>query len=162
MTAIGQWTHLSITLQQHALQTNLYFASVQFSHQDNYQLDTRIEYRSYFWETPSKHYYRPYRFLSANKLIVKAPLQTLPPDLPPCTAKEMSEGEGVWMAKAEYQRTYPLDFYGMFGVAQEDHAVNNRLFVPNNCQPQYISLGQAAQCLEGKTVHIWGDNNVRR
>ncbi|KAI9495172.1 hypothetical protein BDB00DRAFT_255702 [Zychaea mexicana] len=171
MTAVGQWTHLSITLQQHSRQTNIYFAPVQFTHQDNYQLDTRIEYRSYFWETPTKHYYRPYRFLSSNKLIVKALLQTVPPELPPCTAAEMAgghsqggvgDGGGAWMAKAEYQRTYPLDFYGMFGVAQEDHAVNNRLYVPNNCRPQYVSLGQAAQCLEGKTVHVWADNNVRR
>ncbi|KAI9248528.1 hypothetical protein BDA99DRAFT_564762 [Phascolomyces articulosus] len=162
MTAVGQWTHLSITLQQHPRQTNVYFASVPFTHQDNYQLDTRIEYRSYFWETPTKHYYRPYRFLSSNKLIVKAPLQTLPPELPACTAQQMSGGEGAWMAKAEYQRMYPLDFYGMFGVSQEDHAVNNRLFVPNHCRPQYISLGQAAQCLEGKTVHVWADNNIRR
>ncbi|KAI9495452.1 hypothetical protein BDB00DRAFT_813400 [Zychaea mexicana] len=133
MTAVGQWTHLSITLQQtFTPNEHFYSAPVQFTHQDNYQLDTRIEYRSYFWETPTKHYDRPYRFLSSNKLIVKASLQTVPPELPPCTAAEMAgghrqggvgDGGGAWMAKAEYQRTYPLDFYGMFGVAQEDHAV---------------------------------------
>ncbi|KAI8147629.1 hypothetical protein BJV82DRAFT_353720 [Fennellomyces sp. T-0311] len=161
MTAVGQWTQVPITLQQHPKQTNVYFASVRLNHEDLYRLDTRIEYRSYFWETPTKHYYRPFRFLSSNKLIVKALLTQKTPELPACEPTAMGK-EGVWMAKAEYQRTYPLDFYGMFGVAQEDHAVNNRLYVPNGCRPQYISTGQAAQCLEGKVVHVWADNNLRR
>lgn len=135
---------------------------MQFAHEDVYQLEARTEYRSYFWEIPILHDYRPYSFLSDNKLVVRANSEQPRPTLPACDATIPGHNEGAWMAKSEYQRVYPLDFYGMFGAAQEDHAENNQLFVPNLCRPQYISLGQAAQCLNGKTVHVWADNNVKR
>ncbi|CAO3618838.1 unnamed protein product [Cunninghamella echinulata] len=70
--------------------------------------------------------------------------------------------DGVWMDKAVFQSQYPLDFYGMFGPIQEDHAQFGRLFVPDHCRMEYISFGQATQCLMDKVVHVWGDGNIRR
>ncbi|ORY98448.1 hypothetical protein BCR43DRAFT_561948 [Syncephalastrum racemosum] len=163
MTAIGRWNKLSIELKQHARQTNVYYAPVTFMHADIYYLESRTEYRSYFWETPALHYYRPYRFLSQNKLAVRKKQTDDPePLLPLCDFRNSQHTTGSWMRKTEYQRTYPLDFFGMFGIDQEDHAEDNRLFVPDHCRPQYISIGQAAQCLLDKTVHVYADANVRR
>ena len=162
MTAIGRWNKRTVKLQQHRMQTNVYYAAVQFMHQDIYQLDTRIEYRSYFWEAPSHHAYRPFRFQSKNSLIIKVSDEKKSMALPPCNYKNPLHHDGVWMSKDQYQRNYPLDFYGMFGMAQEDHAQDDYFFIPDHCQPQYISLGQATQCLQGQTIHVWADNNVRR
>ncbi|CAO3589818.1 unnamed protein product [Absidia cylindrospora] len=66
------------------------------------------------------------------------------------------------MNKTTFQSIYPLDFYGMFGAVQEDHAESERLFVPDHCRMEYISYGQATQCLKDKVVHVWADGNMRR
>ncbi|KAI8376492.1 uncharacterized protein BYT42DRAFT_574806 [Radiomyces spectabilis] len=161
-TATSNSTKVPIAMQQHAKQTNAYFASVQFTHAGIYHLETVIEYRSYFWERPVLHQYQPIRFVSANKLIVGPPSKPRQSALPLCDLRNSSHMEGMWMDKTYYQTRYPFDFYGMFGDAQEDHAQNGRLFVPTHCRMEYISTSQAVQCLENKVVHVWDDGNIRR
>ncbi|KAG2223820.1 hypothetical protein INT45_001954 [Circinella minor] len=163
--AIGDSVKIPITLEQHAKHSNVYYSSVFFTHPDTYTLKSTTEYRSYFWETPIYHPYRPFTYYSHNNLIVNTlPLQTIvdnnkKPPQPSCNGNILS---GSWVNKTAYQQLHPLDFYGMFGEAQEDHAADDRLFVPDQCRMDYISTSQAIQCLEGKTFHIWGDNNMKR
>lgn len=158
MTAHGNTgTRLSIQLEQHPHQSNAYFAPVQFSYAGTYTLESMCEYRSYFWETPIYHVYRPYTFTSENKLLVKSGSREL---LKECDS--LQEVKGAWVNKTDYQSANPLDYYGSFAEAQEDHAENQRFFVPDNCRMPLISVGQAAQCLDQQTVHVWGDANVRR
>ncbi|KAG0180609.1 hypothetical protein DFQ28_004945 [Apophysomyces sp. BC1034] len=157
MTALGTTTKVPIRLQQHPRQSNAYFASVQFSHAGTYVLQSLNEYRSYFWESPIFHSYRPHRFMSENKLLVKPGSRIA---LDECSARQ--EVKGSWINKTDYQEAYPLDYYGMFAEAQEDHVENNRFFVPDGCRMPLISIGQAAQCLDQRTIHVWGDANVRR
>ncbi|KAI9271523.1 hypothetical protein BDA99DRAFT_298193 [Phascolomyces articulosus] len=148
---------------------NVYYSSVYFKHPDVYQLKSTTEYRSYFWETPIYHPYRPYTYYSHNQLIVNTNRgidnnenqQQKPSSQPSCHTNSVMRS-GSWVNKTEYQQLYPLDFYGMFGEAQEDHAADDRLFVPDQCRLDYISTSQAIQCLEGKTFHVWGDNNMKR
>ncbi|KAI8086761.1 uncharacterized protein BX664DRAFT_336693 [Halteromyces radiatus] len=157
--AIGNTTVIPIELQQHHQQPNAYFASVYFAQADTYVLKGRIEYRSYFWEQPIYHSYRPITFTSVNKAMVKS-LYKL--HQPACNARNPDHWQGVWMNKTTFQSVYPLDFYGMFGPVQEDHAEFDRLFVPDHCRMEYISYGQASQCLQEKVIHVWADGNLRR
>ncbi|KAI9312719.1 hypothetical protein BX666DRAFT_2031025 [Dichotomocladium elegans] len=165
VTAHGTTNQFLIEVEQHQKHTNIYFAAVRFNHADVYTLQTRIEYRSYFWELPASHHYRPYLFISTNKLIISsnaAAEAASTNGLPRCDPLNPDHQRGVWMNKTVYQQLHPLGIYGLFGDAQEDHAVDHRLFVPDGCRPEYIGIGQAAQCLDRKTVHVWADNNVRR
>ncbi|KAI9498165.1 hypothetical protein BDB00DRAFT_867816 [Zychaea mexicana] len=158
--AVGDMVKVPITLEQHDKHSNVYYSSVYFAHPDVYQLESTTEYRSYFWETPIYHPYRPFHYTSHNSLIVNA-AAGIDKSLKPSCNGYISTGSS-WINKTEYQRLHPLDFYGMFGDAQEDHVVDDRLFVPDQCRMDYISTSQAIQCLEGKTFHVWGDNNMKR
>ncbi|KAI8993605.1 hypothetical protein BDB01DRAFT_335453 [Pilobolus umbonatus] len=62
--------HLSIILQEHHQYSNMYYASVKFVYHGIYSLETSTEYRSYFWEHPIFHAYRPNRYTSYNTAIV--------------------------------------------------------------------------------------------
>ncbi|KAI8139582.1 hypothetical protein BJV82DRAFT_672553 [Fennellomyces sp. T-0311] len=158
--AVGDMIKVPITLEQHERQGNIYYSSVHFTHADVYVLKSTTQYRSYFWETPIYHPYRPFGYTSHNSLVVNEVSGTIEkPPLPSCNGHIST---GSWINKTEYQRLRPLDFYDMFGDAQEDHAADDLLFVPDQCRMDYISTSQAIQCLEGKTIHIWGDNNIKR
>ncbi|CAO3594087.1 unnamed protein product [Absidia cylindrospora] len=157
--AIGNSTIIPFELQQHRRYNNAYFAFVHFSQADTYHLKGRVEYRSYFWEQPIYHSYRPTTFKSVNMAMIK-PLYKL--NQPACDARIANHWQGTWMNKTTFQFVYPLDFYGMFGPIQEDHAEFDRLFVPDHCRMEYISYGQATQCLENKVIHAWANGNLRR
>ncbi|KAI8064489.1 hypothetical protein BC940DRAFT_94337 [Gongronella butleri] len=159
LQAVGNTTIISIELQQHRRQPNAYFASVHFAQADQYILRGSVEFRSYFWEQPIYHWYKPVAFNSVNMAMVKS-LYKLPQDA--CDARNPDHWQGAWMNKTTFQTAYPLDFYGMFGPIQEDHAEFDRLFVPDNCRFDYISYGQAAQCLRDQVIHVWDDGNIRR
>ncbi|KAI8365425.1 hypothetical protein EDC96DRAFT_509682 [Choanephora cucurbitarum] len=62
---------IPIVLQQHDQQTNGYFASVEMAYVGQFELETSVEYRSYFWEYPNFHKYLPNRFTSENRLNVR-------------------------------------------------------------------------------------------
>ncbi|KAI9022775.1 hypothetical protein CLU79DRAFT_144180 [Phycomyces nitens] len=160
LNALGQNTTIPIYLKQDPKHSNVYLASVRFTHTDIYTLDGITEHRSYFWEDPTHHSYQPDTFRSTN--VVKVQPRDTQPVLPACDMKKVENMEGSWMNKAAFQYTYPLDFYGMFGPLQEDHADNGYLYVPDKCRMEYIGVGQAAACFQDKTVHVWGDGNLRR
>ncbi|ORY94425.1 hypothetical protein BCR43DRAFT_516104 [Syncephalastrum racemosum] len=161
--AVAESVKFPITLEQHYRHTNVYYASVRFTHQGDYLLDTTTEYRSYFWEDPIYHPFRPFQYSSKNFLSVVPSQNESLPILVPCDATHLQQQVSrSWVTKPKYRELYPLDFYGMFGAAQEDHAVDDQLYMYDQCRLEYISGSQAAQCLHGKTIHVWGDNHIKR
>ncbi|KAL0077931.1 hypothetical protein J3Q64DRAFT_1766968 [Phycomyces blakesleeanus] len=160
LNAVGYNITIPIYLKQDPKHANVYIASVRFTHADIYTLDGITEYRSYFWEEPTHHSYQPESFKSDN--VIKVLSQEVQPILPACDMRKPENIEGSWMNKAAFQHTYPLDFYGMFGPLQEDHANDGYLYVPDKCRMEYIGVGQAAACFQDKIVHVWGDGNLRR
>lgn len=145
-------------MQAHKTQTNAYFAPVKFTQADTYKLDAVDEYRSYFWEAPILHNYKPYRFQSQNYLIV-AESETLT-TLPIC--QNDTDIHGTWVNATVLKNSNGKSMYAMFENSQKDFIHNGKVFVPDNCQLEFKSTGQAAVCLGTKTVHIWADNNLRR
>ncbi|CAO0790270.1 unnamed protein product [Mucor circinelloides] len=156
--ATGNSTKITIELQAHKTQTNAYFAPVRFTHADTYKLDAIDEYRSYFWEAPILHSYRPYRFQSQNYLIV-AESET-PTTLPTCQSD--SDLRGNWVNATVFKNSNSRSIYTMFENNQKEFLHTGKVFVPDTCQLEFKSTGQAAACLGTKTVHVWADNNLRR
>jgi hypothetical protein len=148
-------------LQQHPEQTNAYFASVQFRHQDTFELSVTEEYRSYFWETPITHAYHPFVFESENKLVVKENKQL--PELPLCQLNDTNlDLSGAWVDPTIYGLNHRESLNTMFETTHNDLSENNKVFVPNQCLLEFKSNGYGSRCLGTKTIHVWGDNNLRR
>ncbi|KAI8881273.1 hypothetical protein K501DRAFT_253451 [Backusella circina FSU 941] len=160
MFANGESTKINIRLEQHQRQTNAYFAAVKFTQPDTYRLRATNEYRSYFWESPIYHSYRPSHFRSQNKLIVKEK-KTPKPVLPPCSFGNMSV-TGSWRNAQLFEKSNPAEYYNMFENTQGEFIENERVFVPDQCHLEYKSNGQGVQCLGKKTIHVWGDANIAR
>lgn len=162
MFANGQYTKQTIQLSQHKTQSNAYFAPVRFYHKDTIQLQVIDEYRSYFWEKPILHTYQPYHFTSQNNLTVTNNLnsQTSPSSLPICQLNDTkADLFGTWVDSSNIRQA---SLYNMYGNSDKDVTENGKIFVPNSCQLQHTTEGQGLRCLNKKTVHIWGDNNLRR
>lgn len=164
MFAIGEESaKLTIQLQQHQTQQNAYFAATQFQQADTYSLDAINEYRSYFWESPVLHSYQPHPFKSQNKLIVRPTIKK--PKSPVCDLTNNRTNtmlKGSWVDIDAYGEGNRLDLYTAYEGTEASFAVNNKVFVADNCILGYKSNGQGAQCLGKKIVHVFGDNNVRR
>ncbi|KAI8642122.1 hypothetical protein BD408DRAFT_417113 [Parasitella parasitica] len=141
---------IPIVLQQHDKQSNAYFASVKFTQHGVWILDTSVEYRSYFWEQPATHQYRPNRFLSRNSLTVyKKPSEKSGIEdssvvcnfIEPFTLKD-----SVWIEKGYTQELQNLKF-----------EVGNYIFNPS-CQ---FDIDET--CFQSKlTIHMWGDHHLKR
>lgn len=139
----------------------MYFAPVQFRHQDTYELSVVEEYRSYFWETPISHVYHPTAFVSENKLIVKENPQLQ--ELPICQMNSTDlDLSGAWVDPSIYAQTHRNSLYTMFESTHHNLAENGKVFIPNSCLLEFKSNGFGARCLNAKNVHVWGDNNLRR
>lgn len=154
---------VTIQLQQHQQQQNAYFAATQFQQADTYKLDAINEYRSYFWESPILHSYQPHSFESQNKLIVRPTIKKQ--KIPVCDLTNNSTNtmlKGSWVDKSVYELDNGIELYKAYESTETTYAVNNKVFVADNCVLEYKSSGQGAQCLGKKIVHVFGDNNVRR
>ncbi|KAI9483176.1 MAG: hypothetical protein EXX96DRAFT_557156, partial [Benjaminiella poitrasii] len=158
--AKGQNTTLTITeLEQHPTQPNAYFAPVRFSHPDVYQLHGLNEYRSYFWESPILHTYRPFQFISENKLIVQQ--REKPQLLPECNTTSI---RGAWVDSTVFSQKHTSIFYSMFENSESEFMdqEDSKIFVPDECHLTFKSTGYAARCLNKKSIHIWADDNIKR
>jgi hypothetical protein len=163
--AQGDKSKVTVQLEQHAIQPNVYFAPLSLP-PDTYRLKTINEYRSYFWETPIYHKYRPFEYASHNNLTVYKP-QTVAGSklmLPVCDIKNKTAPllQGAWIESSHYEQLEPSNFYRMFENSQDDFMVDDRVFVPEQCRLDYISAGAGARCLGQKKVHVWGDVNIKR
>ncbi|CAO3636156.1 unnamed protein product [Cunninghamella echinulata] len=146
MTAVGKHYTVPITLHQYPKQNNAYYANVYLKHSDDYILKATSEYRSYFYEVPIQHRYQPYSFDSSNLAIIhptssSAALMTLnnndDDSLPTCNIMDQSI-EGSWK-----------------------NETNQYQFIPDHCNLFY-TRHDGLQCLGKKTIHVWGDGNMRR
>ncbi|KAI8636879.1 hypothetical protein BD408DRAFT_425458 [Parasitella parasitica] len=156
--ATGNSTKITIELQAHKTQTNAYFAPVRFTQADTYRLDAIDEYRSYFWEAPILHNYKPYRFQSQNYLIVSK--SEIPTRLPIC--RNDTDIQGIWVNATVFKKSNSRSMYTMFENNENQFVHNGKVFVPDSCQLEFKSEGQAIACLGTRTVHVWADNNLRR
>jgi hypothetical protein len=164
---------LTIELQQHDDSPNAYFSQARFAQADTYRLNAITEYRSYFWETPILHSYQPHAFKSQNKLVVrsKPTIESTPVKyqqrLPLCDLKSnrstLNECKGTWVDKSAFELNgHAQELFTTYENAEKYYSINDKVFVPDNCQLEYKSDGQGAKCLGKKIVHVVGDNNVRR
>jgi hypothetical protein len=162
MFATGaEFAKLSIQLQQHDQQPNAYFAAAKFLQADTYRLKAISEYRAYFWELPIVHAYRPHEFKSQNKLIVRPSVEKK--NVPFCNLKSNTTNlVGTWIDKTAYESNHGQDLFFSYENSENDYSMDNKVFIPNNCKLPFKSSGEGAQCLGKKTVHVLGDNNVRR
>lgn len=94
LTAVNKGGDIKIPIRlgQHPTSTHAYFAQVQFPHHGTYSLETSVEYRSYFWEYPEMHPYRPNRFVSKNQLMVR-PKNTMQL---PCVMGGLLKDTSMW------------------------------------------------------------------
>ncbi|KAI8877558.1 hypothetical protein K501DRAFT_288321 [Backusella circina FSU 941] len=143
---------MTIPLQQHDQQSNVYFASAHFAFDGQYILDTSVEYRSYFWENPMMHHYRPNRFSSRNKL--NAMKRFSQEQLPICTGPSL---QGAWMSKVHLQQRDPLRYYDEYATMFGDMTDSSPVYVPSHCR-----FNHTMDCLESKTIHVWGDKHTKR
>ncbi|CAO3640309.1 unnamed protein product [Cunninghamella blakesleeana] len=144
MTAVGKKYSVSVLLDQYAKQNNAYYANVYLKYSDEYILKTTTEYRSYFWETPILHRYQPFEYDSKNLAIIhptsSASIHVIDDEnenLPSCDVIHHSL-EGIWK-----------------------NETNQFSFTPNNCNLHH-TRHDGLQCLNKKTIHVWGDANMRR
>ncbi|KAF7732591.1 hypothetical protein EC973_003338 [Apophysomyces ossiformis] len=145
-TAVGNSTKISVTLQQHPKQFNAYFAPVYFARADDYRLESTTEYRSYFWEVPIYHLHRPVDFSSQNTLRVTKKF-VKQSTLPRCDKRQLQQLDGSWVGSA----TTTNDLY-------DADVMQNFEFVPDRCHLEEMS----SECFQQKTIHVWGDANMRR
>ncbi|RCH79520.1 hypothetical protein CU098_004498, partial [Rhizopus stolonifer] len=157
MFAEGEHSKRTIQLEQHPEQTNVYMAAVQFNQPDTYTLDTTTEYRHFFWESPIHHAYHPFQYASQNKLVVSPVNMT--EILPLCKHHTLT---GTWVDLDIYAASDAQALYTMYENTENEHSVYNKVFIPDQCRFEYKSSGHAARCLGKQTVHVWGDNNLRR
>ncbi|KAI8340286.1 hypothetical protein BC941DRAFT_500821 [Chlamydoabsidia padenii] len=140
MTAIGNKYTIPITLHQYPKQANAYYANVYFRHSDAYTLKSTTEYRSYFWEVPIQHKYQPFSFDSSNMAIITSSSSLNQQHLPPCDPQQPLEGS--WRNNTDHYQ-----------------------FIPDHCELANTQQGLAVgplDCLQHKTIHVWGDANTRR
>jgi len=148
-------TAIPIRLSQHDKQSNVYYASVKFTQHGVWTLDTSVEYRSYFWEQPGIHHYRPNRFASRNSLTVykkpneksetKEPLVEQPGNVCDLT-QAFALKDSAWIRKENIREMDNVRFEGA-----------NSVFSPS-CQ---LDFDQS--CFQSKlTLHIWGDHHLKR
>lgn len=139
MTAVGTDYSIAVTLEQHAKQNNAYFANVYLRHPDTYELRAVTEYRSFFWETPIHHNYQPYGFVSDNKVVVQPATPANAADTAlhtaACTGNTL---RGSWFNNSDVYE-----------------------FSADRCDLRFTRQ-DALRCLHRKTVHVWGDGNMRR
>ncbi|KAI8388555.1 uncharacterized protein BYT42DRAFT_560494 [Radiomyces spectabilis] len=133
MTAAGNKTRIAVNLQQHAKQTNAYYASVYFANADQYRLEAFTEHRSYFWETPIYHAYRPFPFVSQNRLIVRKAPKGSPVA---CDLAHLEQVQGSWVLSKTGRYDFKTD----------------------QCQMAEMD----PQLLQAKSIHVWGDSNIQR
>ncbi|KAI8338715.1 hypothetical protein BC941DRAFT_423690 [Chlamydoabsidia padenii] len=140
MTATGNNYHIPITLRQYPKQSNAYYANVYLRHGDSYLLKSTTEYRSHFWEVPIHHRYQPFPFDSSNMAIVTPPPSSSfgnqQQPLPACDATQSLTGS--WR-----------------------NDTNIHQFIPDHCEMKYTRQ-DGLRCLRRKTIHVWGDANLRR
>ncbi|CAO0797618.1 unnamed protein product [Mucor circinelloides] len=145
---------IPIRLQQHDKQSNVYYASVKFSQHGVWSLDTSVEYRSYFWEQPGIHHYRPNRFTSRNRLTVyKKPNEksetkdSLVEQYGGCDFTEaFALKDSAWIQKEYAQDLDNVRFEGA-----------NSVFSPS-CQFDF-----ERSCFQSRlSLHIWGDHHLKR
>lgn len=160
MTAKSESTGaaMPIRLIQHDKQSNVYYASVKFAQHGVWTLDTSVEYRSYFWEQPGIHHYRPNRFTSRNSLTVyKKPnekSETNNKDMfveSPPNVCDLTEAfalkDSAWIRKQDVRENG--------GNARFEGA--HSVFVPN-CQFDFDR-----SCFQSRlSLHIWGDHHLKR
>ncbi|KAI8328310.1 hypothetical protein EDC96DRAFT_73111 [Choanephora cucurbitarum] len=156
MFANGQYTKKTIQLNQHTEQSNVYMAAVHFGQPDTYELNASTEYRHFFWETPILHAYHPFQFQSQNKLIVQ-PSERAAKKI--CNATSL---EGTWVDQARLAEYDPYMLHQMYENTEIQHSVVNKVFVPDTCQLNYVSIGKVAECLGRQTVHVWADQHIKR
>ncbi|KAI8889029.1 hypothetical protein K501DRAFT_267244 [Backusella circina FSU 941] len=147
-------TSISVRLQQHAMQSNAYFAAITFPYRDRYKLESSVEYRSYFWEQPMFHHSNKAMMTGSNELIVSR-LSVEQQELKPCK----SDLQGIWMRKIQLQQRDPLRYYSEFRKLFSKKSDTFPVFVPSHCELKHA--GQE-KCLGSKTVHAWGDAHLRR
>ncbi|KAI8369741.1 hypothetical protein BD560DRAFT_397694 [Blakeslea trispora] len=134
-TAVDKSTGIKIPIvfHQHDKQTNSYFASVNMAYAGTFQLETSVEYRSYFWEYPNFHKYLPNRFLSENKLTVRPMDQTMTTEACDLIQSNNALSQSAWKKnRILYQ------------------------FLPRCQLTEQKCLGKF------KTVHYWGDDHLKR
>ncbi|CEP15482.1 hypothetical protein [Parasitella parasitica] len=141
---------IPIVLQQHDKQSNAYFASVKFTQHGVWILDTSVEYRSYFWEQPGTHQYRPNRFISRNSLTVYKKLGEKSGTEDPSTACDFTEPftlqNSVWIKKDYAQDLQHVKFEAA-----------NFIFNPS-CQFDIDKTRFRSKL----TIHMWGDHHLER
>ncbi|ORZ08118.1 hypothetical protein BCR42DRAFT_425266 [Absidia repens] len=139
MTALGKHYSIPITLHQYPKQSNAYYANVYFRNSDTYVLKSITEYRSHFWETPIQHRYQPFSFDSSNKAMVTPhPHDQQPERQRPACGGAYPTLEGSWRNDTtKYE------------------------FIPDHCDMKYTRQ-DGLRCLRRKTIHVYGDQNVRR
>lgn len=145
---------IPITLQQHEKQSNVYFASVKFTQHGIWTLETSVEYRSYFWEQPGIHHYRPNRFTSRNSLTVyknpneRSETQSSFVEQPVVCdfAEPFTLKDSVWIKKDYIQDSEDVKFEGA-----------NSIFNPI-CQFDIDKTSYQSKL----KLHIWGDHHLKR
>ncbi|KAL9550613.1 hypothetical protein MBANPS3_004655 [Mucor bainieri] len=159
MTAKSESTGAAIPIRllQHDKQSNVYYASVKFTQHGTWTLDTSVEYRSYFWEQPGIHHYRPNRFTSRNSLTVyKKPNEKTKVEDPlvgqsgeVCDlAEPFALKDSVWIQSKE-EDTRELGHARFQGASS--------VFSPS-CQFDFDQ-----SCFQSKlTLHVWGDHHLKR
>ncbi|KAI9315586.1 hypothetical protein BX666DRAFT_1957204 [Dichotomocladium elegans] len=160
--AVGGSVKIPINLQQHPKQSNIYFSPVRFTHPDTYRLESTTEYRSYFWESPLSHPHRPFHYSSHNTLTVthESSSEKQRPALGFCD--DDSAVTGSWVNQTEFRRAFPRAAYDRFEDTQSDYSVDQRVYVPDTCRLRSLSPVQVTECLDLKTIHVWGDDQIKR
>ncbi|KAI9031021.1 hypothetical protein CLU79DRAFT_732548 [Phycomyces nitens] len=153
MKAVGRQSKLEISLQQSPQRTNVYFASITLSYPDTFYLQSVTEYRSYFWETPIYHAYRPFSFRSINRLKV-TPTESEKSALSPCDARRPEHLQGSWQANIRLDSIQS-------STANISSPKDNYTFVPDLCHRPFRHR-PANECPKFQAIHVWGDDHVKR
>ncbi|KAI8983547.1 hypothetical protein BDB01DRAFT_850682 [Pilobolus umbonatus] len=162
VTAVGEHSKLTIFMEQHKTQLNAYYSAVKFNTPDTYKLKAVDEYRSYFYEKPVLHIYRPVVITPANKIIVHSN-RTSVKKKPTCAYDHINSFMlGRWVNASVFKETDPDEFYDMFERNENEFIEHGKVFVPDNCSLDYTTVAQGGYCLGKQTIHVWGDNNMKR
>ncbi|KAL0090652.1 hypothetical protein J3Q64DRAFT_1706482, partial [Phycomyces blakesleeanus] len=153
MKAVGKQSKIEINLHQSPERSNVYFASITLFHPDTFYLQSVTEYRSYFWETPIYHAYRPFSFRSINRLVVM-PAESKKTILLPCDASRSEHLQGSWRTNTRLNHIHNPEA----GVASVNEEYT---FVPDLC---YRPFGRRPtdECPRFQAIHVWGDDHIKR
>ncbi|KAL1924458.1 uncharacterized protein VTP21DRAFT_4112 [Calcarisporiella thermophila] len=149
----------------------IYAASALFLHEDVYGFDIQIEERNYEWNaepglTPQP-IYQPQPITLSPRVRVKLP-QTEEkvlelPQRKPCNA--LSDMRGRWVKQERLYRDNAEDPWATLSSQPGwNHVVDEfgYVFVPDRCRLHFYSQENAYQCLSNRTLHVYGDSNMRR